>query len=475
MVITSYNKEQLEHKGISAEEIEVQKYRLQNGAAFTAVQRACTLNDGITQLTEEEKNTLILNYETLIGNRSINRFTPASGAATRMFKHLMQDDLNTSMANNFFAHLHQFAFYPELQKKGITPQSDRKEILAKLLTPEGLNYASLPKALISFHTYKNKTKKSVIEQLDEGVKYAAQNGEVHFHFTLSPHHVALVKKEIEDYQSSFEALNQVKLFVTYSIQESNTDTVALNHNGELVKEQNGDLFFRPGGHGALIHNLNNIEQDVVFIKNIDNVVTEPNHQLVVDYKKMLGALLAQKQDTAFDMLRKLNQNNLSHDTLSELAKKAKSELNVIAEANVASLRKALNKPIRVCGMVRNEGQPGGGPFWVNNTLQIVESSQLDMQNPAVKNMVNKATHFNPVDIVCGLKDYKGNKFDLTEFVDYEAYFTASKSRNGESITVLEHPGLWNGAMANWITLFMETPIDTFAPVKSVNDLLSPKH
>lgn len=475
MVIETYNTEQLQAKGISEKEIEVQKTRLQNGAAFTAVQRACTINDGIQQISEAEKNDLIANYEELMGLRSICRFTPASGAATRMFKHLMQDDLDTPMAEAFFANLEHFAFYSELCDKGINNSSSKQDILNALLTIEGLNYAQLPKALITFHKYDLKTKTSLIEQLDEGVQYAAQNGEVHFHFTLSPQHVELVKADIEEYRAEFESKNNLKLFVTYSVQSPSTDTVALNSQGELVREANGDLFYRPGGHGALIHNLNQIEQDLVFIKNIDNVVTEPNQALVVEYKKMLGALAAKKQNIAFDLMRKLDAPDISAAELSEIATIAKQELNVVATANVNELRVALNKPIRVCGMVRNEGQPGGGPFWVNNTLQIVESSQLNMHDASVSSMVQKATHFNPVDIVCGLKDYQGNKFDLTKYVDYDAYFTAKKSRNGEDITVLEHPGLWNGAMANWITIFMETPIDTFAPVKSVNDLLHPKH
>lgn len=470
------NKKQLNELGITPHEIEEYISKIQSGPKPIQLQRACVIGDGIIVIDKEEKMRLIKAYSQLITGKKISGFIPASGAATRMFKHLYTPENNKELVHEFIHNLEQFAFYDELKKKlPFLDVATRDEIIEKVLDSQGLNYGRLPKALIDFHRYEEGVRKSIDEQLVEGVSYVSGNGVSSFHFTISPEHQELVHERLEALRNSYEKQLNTKFDFSFSTQQKSTDTISLDENNEVLTDDQGALIFRPGGHGALIHNLNKINSDVVFIKNIDNITIQNYHEEVVSYKKMLGAYLIQLQNTVFEMLHELDNENASNARLEEMSSFLTNNLNQTVLPNKADIVKTLNRPIRVCGMVKNEGKAGGGPFWVKNTVQIVESAQMDSNNPKTQEIVSGATHFNPVDLVCGLKNYKGEKFDLLEFVDDETFFVSSKTYGEKNIKVLEHPGLWNGAMAHWLTVFVEVPVSTFHPVKTVNDLLQPAH
>lgn len=457
---------------ISEEMIKQQVENLKNGPKELNLKRPCTIGDGIMAMSETELNQFVDNYEGVISGKSICRFTPASGAATRMFKHLYEGDHNSVLFKEFVDHIQDFAFYDALNVKD---QDSAVQIVDKVLGEGGLNYGKLPKAMIDFHKYSDEVRKSIDEQLVEGVAYAKSNDQADFHFTISEEHKGIVKKHLDKVLSTYETKLGTKINISFSTQLKSTDTVALDGNNQLVYQENGDLLLRPGGHGSLIHNLDQMDADIIYVKNIDNIVRSEKQPEIVKYKKALGAKLIELQNTVFEYLNKLDSNEVNSELLNEMTDFAKNELNVNVEASKYEIVKALNRPIRVCGMVKNEGKAGGGPFWVDDSVQIVESAQMNLDNPEVEEMLERATHFNPVDLVCGIKDYKGNKFDLTEFIDADTFFVTSKSYLGNEIKVLEHPGLWNGAMAKWNTVFVEVPVSTFHPVKTVNDLLGEAH
>lgn len=456
----------------------VQKYfnQLVSGSAKLNLNRACTVGDGVLALSNVETQALIAEYNSLIEKKNIERFTPASGAATRMFKHLFDQEGHSDLVNEFLLGLENFAFYEELETiletKGISANTDK---IHQVLSEEGLNYGKLPKALISFHQYPNEVRKAIDEQLVEGVSYVKSGGNAKFHFTISEEHRAVFEKHLEAVVPALKEKYNCEYQLSFSTQSKSTDTISLNDDGEVLRDENEQIIFRPGGHGALIHNLNKLESDVVFIKNIDNVVKEEFQPVVLDFKKVLGSILIKTQTRVFEFIEELSKGNVSDFRLDEITEFANTELNIKSVTDSNSIIEALNRPIRVCGMVKNEGKAGGGPFWVGDTVQIVESAQMDLSDSRVEDLLENASHFNPVDLVCGIKNYKGEKFDLTEFIDEETYFVSSKSLNGKEIKVLEHPGLWNGAMANWITIFVEVPVETFHPVKTVNDLLQTVH
>ncbi|BDC98456.1 DUF4301 family protein [Persicobacter psychrovividus] len=503
---------QFENRGISTEEVERQLINFQEGFPFMEILKAATLGDGIMQLSEEEVNKLVADFDKNIATVNVSKFIPASGAATRMFKNLFGykdqyrdyspsaadviEDANVTPTHSFFEHIEQFAFYDSLKAAlkedgidlDIAAKRHHVSVLDKLLGKGGMNYGTLPKGLLKFHTYSDHVATPVEEHLKEGAAYAQQqSGLVQLHFTVSPQHLKAFKSHVAEVQSKYEAKFGVKYEISYSIQKPSTDTIAVtNDNKPFVEE--GTVLFRPGGHGALIENLNDIDAEVIFIKNIDNVVNDRVAGDTITYKKVLASVAMKTQEQIFAYLKQLDEPALlTANDIEEIANFVQQTLCVVPsqknpsrESKIDWLKSKLNRPIRACGMVKNEGEPGGGPFWaVNNdqtiSLQIVESSQINLQSLEKLEIVNHATHFNPVDLVCLVKDYQGNKFDLKKYVDPKTGFITLKSRNGQEIKAQELPGLWNGAMSDWNTIFIEVPIMTFNPVKTVNDLLRDNH
>ncbi|MDF1550835.1 MAG: DUF4301 family protein, partial [Bacteroidales bacterium] len=399
----------------------------------------------------------------------------------------------------FFEKLKKFAFYDELKQstliKHVDFDSDLKTInyhviINALLSNEGMAYGNLPKGLLKFHKYPSGAKTPVQEHMVEGALYAASGNEVLIHFTVSPEHMDAFKKHIESVKPALEAQFEMSFTITYSIQKPSTDTIAVDLNNNPFREDDGSLLFRPGGHGALIQNLNELDADLIFIKNIDNVVPDRLKQETVNYKKALAGLLFDYQAIIFTYLEKLNSNTaITEDYIAEIEDFVSRKLCIIppdsyasysSEQRIKYLTNKLNRPIRVCGMVKNEGEPGGGPFWAVNSdgsssLQIVEGSQIDMNNSEKVAILNQSSHFNPVDLVCAVRDFKGIKFDLTKYIDPATGFISEKSKDGKKLKALELPGLWNGAMSDWNTIFVEVALITFNPVKTVNDLLRPEH
>jgi hypothetical protein len=499
--------DQLKEKGISLQTFDSQISCFKEGFPQLDVMRAATLGDGIRKISNSETEGYgqILTKAIAKGH-TVSKFVPASGAASRMFKDLYQYlEKPVALKNLDFGHpivrfielLPRFAFFHVLQEnlRSINlnnvhvRKSKATEIIRTLLNEDGLNYGNLPKGLILFHSYVTSPHTAMEEHLTEGASYAVNNdGMVKVHFTVSPEHHELFKEKLHQKGPAIENKFETGLDVTFSFQKPHTDTVAVTPENEPFIDENGQLLFRPGGHGALIENLNDTDSEIVFIKNIDNVVPEELAGTTILYKKALAGLLLELQSNVHKLLKRLDED--ANDTLvNEICSFIKQELfaatpdsfsTLKTEEKIKYLQKYLNRPIRVCGMVRNEGEPGGGPFWVKEksgqeTLQILESSQLNMNDPAQVNLLKSATHFNPVDLVCATKDYLGHKFDLTKFTDPNTGFITEKSYNGQPLKAMELPGLWNGAMADWITLFVEVPIETFNPVKTVNDLLRPQH
>jgi hypothetical protein len=498
---------QLNNKGITIEAAQLQMERFKAGFAQLDVMRPATANDGIKVLTNDEtaKYAAVLDNSITDGTK-VSKFVPASGAATRMFKDLYQYIENPTVLRNlpsdhpivrFTELLTHFAFFPiiyeNLKLYNLENVHVRKskvnEIINLVLNPEGLNYGKLPKGLIHFHRYGDIIRTAMEEHLVEGSQYAANaNAMVNVHFTVSPEHENWFKTKLYQEGPSIENQYEIGLDVSFSFQKPHTDTLAATPNNEPFRNDAGLLVFRPGGHGALIENLNELVADVIFIKNIDNVVPEHLLPTTVQYKKALGGILVNLSNAVHSYLKQLDKS-VNETIIEEIVGFIKNELfastpkafkNLSLSEKGEYLKKYLNRPIRVCGMVKNEGEPGGGPFWVmeksgQETLQILESSQFNLKDSHQEAQLKAATHFNPVDLVCCPMDYKGNKFDLTKFADPETGFISEKSLSGKNLQALELPGLWNGAMANWITLFAEVPIETFNPVKTVNDLLRPQH
>ncbi len=504
---------QLKEKGIDVRMAEQQIGFLRKGFPFMKLAKASTIQLGIKKLTDKQIKEYIETYD---HSENLDRvkFVPASGAATRMFKALFefdelfrQSNYNAKILSNdaykhvkeCFDKIRDCAFHNELEKaviKSGTTISDALKnknyhiILSSLLGKEGLNYGNLPKGLLAFHRYGNHCRTAVEEHLVEGSGYAVNNGnKVRIHLTVSPEHKgafeALMKKVRKDYEEKYH----MKYDIGYSIQRPSTDTLALDDKNEPFRESDGSLHFRPGGHGALLDNLNDIDSDLIFIKNIDNVTHDRNKADTVTYKKALAGLLIHYQEQVFNYIRRLEKpGEVSPDLLKEIVSFLSDELGNNLKVKMKNqavltaefLLNKLNRPIRVCGMVKNVGEPGGGPFWTVDadggiSLQIVESSQVNHHDPEQAAILNSATHFNPVDLVCGVKDYKGRKFNLMSYRDPNTGFISKKFKNGKPLKALELPGLWNGSMAYWNTIFVEVPISTFTPVKTVHDLLRPEH
>ena len=404
----------------------------------------------------------------------------------------------TDFEKKYFDNIEKFAFYGELdadcqknQGKGIKAlmaEGNYKAVAANMLKAEGLNYGQLPKGLLLFHNYAEGPRTPMEEHLVEGALYAASNGEAHVHFTVSHEHMELFKAKVAQKADIYAKKYGIKYDISFSEQKPSTDTVAANPDGTLFRNSDGSLLFRPGGHGALIENLNEIEADVIFVKNIDNVVPDRLKDDTVEWKQVIAGVLVTLQKKAFEYLRLLDSGKYTHEQIEEMIRFVqqdlccrKADIKELEDADlVLYLHQKLNRPMRVCGVVKNVGEPGGGPFLTYNqdgtvSLQILESSQIDKSNKEYMEMFTKGTHFNPVDLVCAVKDYKGNAFDLPKYVDPTTGFISQKSKSGKELLALELPGLWNGAMSDWSTVFVEVPLATFNPVKTVNDLLRDQH
>ncbi|UXX79731.1 DUF4301 family protein [Reichenbachiella carrageenanivorans] len=487
-----FSKEQeddIQSRGSHIEIVKQQVADFKTGFPFLDLDRPATIGDGIVQLSEQETAAYVEGYEKATVNKSLLKFVPASGAATRMFKdlfeYLAEGKLNAG-TEQFIAGIQDFAFYTELvealKQQGLKMDEllaaqDYQPIVRVLLEEDGLGYGSLPKGLLAFHKTENGAKTPLEEHLIEGAKYAlGTDGVAHLHFTVSPEHQKKFELKLASVVGRYEQAFEVKYQVSFSQQKSSTDTLAVDLKNEPFLED-GKLLFRPAGHGALLANLNDLEADVVFVKNIDNVVPDHLKADTITYKKALASMLIAFQQDSFGWLGRIAQGE---DCTTEAQEILKAKYGIsLALSSSAALAKYLNRPVRVCGMVVNTGEPGGGPFWVKEgegtSLQIAETAQIDLTNEAQAAILKKSSHFNPVDLVCGVKDFKGRKFDLIQYRNNKTGFITQKSRGGKAVKAMELPGLWNGAMADWVTLFVEVPITTFNPVKTVNDLLKPTH
>lgn len=507
--------QQIKNKGLEVKDVEHQIDNFKKGFPYIKLIAAATPENGIQCFSEKEIESLVNYFDENFSDYDLIKFVPASGAASRMFKHLfefmtsfngsqeeikaMENDKSFNSVYYFFNNIKNFAFFNQLRDilkennldlDALLKNKDYKTILEYFLTEKGLNYANLPKGLLQFHFYEDGSRLAVEEHLVEAAVYSTNSENVSsLHLTVSPDHESKFIKAIDEKKPKFEKQFDVSYNIVFSQQSPETDIIAVDLNNEPFRKDDGELLFRPGGHGALIENLNKLEEDIVFIKNIDNIVPDRLRETTYKYKKAIGGLLMKLQEQCFDYLDILESGNVEDEELHQIEEFARKELFINIPVAYEGFEKMeridflynkLNRPMRVCGMVKNEGEPGGGPFWVENSkgevsLQIVESSQMNLKDDKQKEIVSNATHFNPVDLVCSLRDYNGNKFDLKKFVDEETGFISTKSLGGKDLKAQELPGLWNGAMADWISIFVETPIITFNPVKTVNDKLRPQH
>lgn len=506
-MLTLNDKELLLKKGISEEKIAEQLACFEKGFPYLKLSAAASVdNKGILKTDEAGQKEYLAAWDAYLnGDKKVVKFVPASGAASRMFKNIFEflgadyDIPTTEFEKKFFSCVHDFAFYDELNAaclknagKSIdvlVKEGNYKSVVANLLESAGLNYGALPKGLLKFHRYADGTRTPLEEHLVEGALYAAgKSGNVNVHFTVSAEHREMFAKLVEEKAAKYAKKFGVNYQISFSEQKPSTDTVAADMDNHPFRDGDGKLLFRPGGHGALIENLNDLDADIVFIKNIDNVVPDRLKGDTVTYKKLLAGVLVTLQQQAFEYLKVLDSGHYSHEDLENMIRFVqqrlccrKTDIKYLEDAElVIYLRKKLNRPMRVCGMVKNVGEPGGGPFLAYNpdgtiSLQILESSQIDMKDPEKKAMFEQGTHFNPVDLVCAVRDYKGDKFDLLKYVDKATGFISYKSKNGKDLKALELPGLWNGSMSDWSTVFVEVPLSTFNPVKTVNDLLREQH
>lgn len=500
--------EQLSQKGISEERFLQQLSNFKTGFPYPDIQAAASVDNGgihVLSIGEQQLYADTWNEYMHDSTHRVVKFVPASGAASRMFKELyafLESDRNapeTSAEQTFFAQLSKAPFSADLdtaltarfgkKASALVAEHRYKDVVDTLLNPSGLGYGHLPKALLKFHRYTAGSRTAFEEHLVEGLRYAC-DGERHvrLHFTVSPEHRSLFRKECERVIPHLEKQEGLTFEIDFSEQKSSTDTVAANPDGSPFRLADGSLLFRPGGHGALIENLNDIDADIIFVKTVDNVAPDALKADTVTYKRLLAGMLISLQSKIFAALEELDSGDVSEARLRGLLHFVESELHCHSDTAegleglelLDYLYCRLNRPLRVCGMVRNDGEPGGGPFLVYNgdssvSLQILESSQIDMSNPAQKALFERGTHFNPVDLVCGVKDFRGEKFHLPDYVDPSTGFISQKSKDGRELLALELPGLWNGAMSDWNTVFVEVPLTTFNPVKTVNDLFRPQH
>lgn len=505
-LFTDRDLQQLSSVGISLEEATRQVLDIRSGFPYLHLEAPASLERGIVRLDSREEATYMNAWQDYLSSphASVCKLVPASGAASRMFKSLFayeatQGEEPSEAVRTFLDHLPRFAFYDRLNEvclrntwksipKLLNAEAYRT-IIENLLHEAGLNYGSLPKGLLQFHAYGKTSRTAAEEHLVEGALYGRDRyGRVRIHFTVSPEHRSLFEKTLEHVRDLYQDRYGVFYEITFSEQSPATDTLALRPDGSLFRLEDESLLLRPGGHGALIRNLGALDADVVFIKNIDNVVPDHLKGTTVMYKKLLGGVLILLRRQIHDYLRLLLEGRPSRAQLQEMATFVRDNLCIDVPEEVEREDKALatwltqrlDRPIRVCGMVRNQGEPGGGPFIVrehdgSTSLQILESTQINMQDEHHRSAFESGSYFNPVDIVCSLRNHKGERFDLAKYVNAKTAFIASKSLGGQELLALERPGLWNGGMHHWNTVFVEVPVETFNPVKEVNDLLRPEH
>ena len=504
IMLTEQDLKQIAAKGISEAKINEQLDEFKTGFPFLRLKAAASIDDGIVATGEDDKKAYIEAWDKYKQQgHKIVKFVPASGAASRMFKDMFAfldadyDVPTTSFEKQYFDNIGKFAFYDALDAvcrknegksiKYLIQEGQYKKVVANMLFEKGLNYGQLPKGMLLFHKYPEGARTPLEEHLVEGALYGASNGEARVHFTVSHEHMDMFKKKVAAKADDYAKKYGVKYDISFSEQKPSTDTIAANPDNTPFRNEDGSLLFRPGGHGALIENLNEIDADIIFIKNIDNVVPDRLKPETVDYKQVIAGVLVNLQKLSFKYLELLDKGTPEHEKLREIqhfvehAFCRRSDISTLNDQELADyLRRKLNRPMRVCGVVKNVGEPGGGPFLTYNqdgtiSLQILESSQIDKNNKEYMEMFTHGTHFNPVDLVCAVKDYQGKPFDLPKYVDRTTGFISSKSKNGKELKALELPGLWNGAMSDWNTVFVEVPLGTFNPVKTVNDLLRPQH
>lgn len=514
MKFTEKDIQQIESKGMTLAQVQSQLELFETGMPFVNLSSAATINKGIVKCSEDTKARYINFFDSKRNDVSIAKFVPASGAATRMFKTLFrfideyvpEDETINSFINKykdadlslFFVGIEKLPFYNTVleQIEVFYPDyasfsNDRQKLLfvKTMMDEDKMNYGFYPKGLLPFHEYKDHLATAFEEHLFEAALYASTNNIAFLHFTISEVYKKMFDDEFVRIREIVEQKTNTKFHIAFSYQKASTDTIAVTPENELFRADNGQLTFRPSGHGALLENLNLLDSDVIFIKNIDNVVVYKYEDEVAEYKKMLAGMLLEIQQEVFEHLKLLESGEVTEEDILTISQFLVNTLHVVISSEfekystkyqIEYLFDKLNRPIRICGMVKNEGEPGGGPFWVKDekgqiSLQIVESAQIDLDNKKQNEIVKNATHFNPVDLVCGIKNFKGEVFDLQQFVDPKTAFITMKTHAGKDLMALELPGLWNGSMADWNTVFVEVPLITFNPVKTVTDLLKPTH
>jgi len=507
--LTENDRKQLKDKGISKERMFSHINTFKEGIPFVQLQNAAIIGDGILKFSNVEEKELIQLYDSKLKDLDILKFVPASGAASRMFKALFNfldvynpdeesldaylnrtNDKDIKVLSDGLERLPFFKKVMDRLPENIDSQGKKVFLFVlELLGENALNYGFYPKGLLPFHNYGDVAATPFVEHLKEGALYAGSKGKAKLHFTVSEQHEEMFDKEFVEAGPSVSDTTGIEYEVDYSFQKSSTDTLAVDMDNEPFRNEDGSVLFRPGGHGALIQNLNEQDADVIFIKNIDNVAVMEDAKAVADSKKVLAGVLIREQEKAFMYAEQLDKGEIADERIAEIKTFLNDNLNVrfsnefdkkSKSDKLTILKSKINRPIRICGMVKNEGEPGGGPFWVANTkgdvsLQIIESAQIDMDNKQQAEIMKNSTHFNPVDLVCGVRNYKGEKYDLLKFVDDKQGFITGKTKDGKELKALELPGLWNGAMAFWNTIFVEVPLVTFNPVKSVIDLLKDSH
>ncbi len=498
LILSEEDLKQVDERGTDPTLVEEQVEYFVNGFPFLHLAKAATVGEGILRLSKEKTEEEVRLFDRQVDEDDLTllKFVPASGAATRMFKSLfafLEEGKSDKSVEEFFDNLEKFAFYKDL-KDIMTADSydvataDRTAIADYFLTEKGLGYGNLPKGLLKFHTYPGGARTPLEEHLVEGARYANANGRVQLHFTVSPEHRDRFEKLVVEALPTYESAYGVKYFVSFSEQKASTDTIAVNMDNTPFREKDGSILFRPAGHGALLENLSVLEADVIFIKNVDNVVPDHLKEETVTFKKALAGILLDYRAAIYSYLDRLDAS-IDAGLLDDLDNFFQKELCVAPPAEFGSwneekkadyFRQKLDRPLRVCGMVKNVGEPGGGPFWARNadgssSLQIVESAQVDMDDAGQQDIFQNATHFNPVDLICSMRNRHGDTYALRDFRDPKTGFVSKKSKDGQELKAQELPGLWNGAMADWNTLFVEVPMITFNPVKTVNDLLREQH
>lgn len=501
--------QQIIRSNVPEEQLLNQLETFEKGIPHTRLLRPCTIGDGIIQVDTKQFPPLIDTFKKAMDSGRVTKFTPASGAASRMFKDLLGymnaclekdggvSDGVLTFGRHFFDHLDKFPFHDALaaciEDKGqsldaLLEEGDHGTVLQYMLTEKGLNYAQLPKGLIPFHKAAEGSRTPFVEHLAEALQYACdKDNKARLHFTVPAEHQQAIETHINEAKNVFQS-DTVTWEISFSIQKESSRTLAVDMDNNPVRVQGNLLVFRPAGHGALLENLSDINGDIVFIKNIDNVVPDSIKEETYTYKKVLGGYLVLLQDQIFNSLRKLEKVPCDDAALSTAEKVVSVQLGLplpdgyrafSPEEKRTYLFSRLHRPLRICGMVKNVGEPGGGPFWIKEDegcpLQIVESAQVDMDDSSQKDIFTRSSHFNPVDLVCGLQDHHGRPFNLMHYVDYDLGLISVKSKGGQELKALELPGLWNGSMAYWNTLFIEVPLITFNPVKTINDLLRPEH